>query len=133
MVALGDLSTDSSKVRDGNEIKPSNFATKPQANGGWSLLPVSDVHPLPKCVRRDFWWEICQGGEAMFRRPEQDCMVPLYIDQQLAIDVSQPTVANRVDLSSRLRNSRVGIAGPSPRSFVTAVGPPFAKKYWNSA
>jgi len=38
------------------------------------------------CVCRDCWWEICQGREAMFRRPKQDRMTPLCIDHQLAID-----------------------------------------------
>ena len=54
-----------------------------------------------KCVRRDGWWEICQGREAMFRRPEQDRMIPLCIDQQLAIDAEQRSPANRNPVLTR--------------------------------
>jgi hypothetical protein len=41
----------------------------------------------------------------MLRRPEQDRMIPFCIDQQLAIDADhRRSLANRVDLSSKLRN-----------------------------
>ena len=40
-------------------------------------------------------------GWAMFRRPEQDRMIPLCIDQQLAIDAEQRSPANRNPVLTR--------------------------------
>jgi len=47
----------------------------------------------------DCWWDICQGRDAMFCRPEQDRMIPQCIDQQLAIDAEKPDPGGKPDRS----------------------------------